>query len=118
MFTETVLVDGNEINRFAFCETQSQVLEVAILDVKADQSREFEEAFEQAKMIISSMSGYLDYDLKKCIEVSNRYILLVNWQSLEDHTEGFRGSEKYQQWSDLLHHFYQPFPEVEHYKTL
>ena len=118
MFTEIVLVDGNEINRFAFCETQSQVLEVAILDVKTDQSRDFEGAFEQAKTIISSMSGYLDHDLKKCIEVANRYILLVNWQSLEDHTEGFRGSEKYQQWRDLLHHFYQPFPEVEHYKAL
>jgi len=118
MFTETVVLDGNEIPRFAFCENQSQVLEVAILDVKAGETNEFVRAFEQASSIISSMQGYLDHDLQQCTEVPNRYILLVNWQSLEDHTEGFRGSEKYQQWRDLLHHFYQPFPNVEHYKPL
>jgi len=117
MFTETVVVDGKEIARFAFCENQSQVLEVAMLDVKINETFEFEKAFKQAQAIISSMEGYLDHDLQRCIETENRYILLVNWQSLEDHTEGFRGSEKYQQWRDLLHHFYQPFPVVEHYKA-
>ena len=117
MFTETVVVDGKEIARFAFCENQSQVLEVAVLDVKINETFEFEKAFKQAQTIISSMQGYLDHDLQRCLETENRYILFVNWQSLEDHTEGFRGSEKYQQWRDLLHHFYQPFPVVEHYKA-
>ena len=118
MFTETVVVDGKEIARFAFCENQSQVLEVAMLDVKINETFEFEKAFKQAQAIISSMEGYLDHDLQRCIETENRYILFVNWQSLEDHTEGFRGSEKYQQWRDLLHHFYQPFPVVEHFQTV
>lgn len=118
MFTETVVVDGKEIARFAFCENQSQVLEVAMLDVKINETFEFEKAFKQAQAIISSMEGYLDHDLQRCIETENRYILFVNWQSLEDHTEGFRGSEKYQQWRDFLHHFYQPFPVVEHFQTV
>jgi len=48
----------------------------------------------------------------------NRYILLVNWERLEDHTEGFRGSEEYQEWKKLLHHFYDPFPTVEHYESV
>jgi len=118
MFTETVMVDRKEISRFAFCENQSQVLEVAILDVVEEQVDEFEKAFDKAQSIISSMKGYLDHDLQRCHETTNRYILLVNWQSLEDHTEGFRGSDKYQQWRDLLHHFYRPFPVVEHYKMI
>jgi len=116
MFTETVLIDDKEIPRFGFCENQSQVLEVAVLDVKQDQTNEFEKAFDQAQAIISSMKGYCDHDLQRCLETQNRYILLVNWQSLEDHTQGFRGSEQYQQWRDLLHHFYQPLSVVEHYK--
>ena len=91
------------------------ILEVAILDVKPGQAGEFETAFSEAQQIIISMPGYISHQLQKCIEKSDRYLLLVNWQSLEDHTIGFRESEQYQEWRRLLHHFYEPFPEVEHY---
>jgi len=93
------------------------ILEVAILDVKVGQEKEFERAFVQAKEIIASMKGYDSHQLKKCIENQSRYILLVNWQTLEDHTVGFRQSTQYQQWRTLLHHFYEPFPKVEHYQS-
>ena len=92
------------------------ILEVAILQIKPGLNREFELAFEQASKIISSMSGYIDHDLQKCIEVDHQYILLVRWQTLEAHTVGFRQSEPYQAWKQLLHHFYNPFPVVEHYQ--
>ena len=94
------------------------ILEVAILDVKTGQEQEFETAFEKAQDIILSMPGYISHQLKKCIEKPSRYILLVNWQTLEDHTVGFRESAEYQQWRALLHHFYEPFPDVEHYQTV
>jgi len=94
------------------------ILEVAILDVKPNEGNAFEVSFKKAESIISSMSGYISHKLQKCIEKPNRYILLVNWQTLEDHTIGFRESEKYQEWKALLHHFYDPFPEVEHYKDV
>ncbi len=94
------------------------ILEVAMLDVKLGQEEEFETEFEKAQKIISSMSGYISHQLQKCIENPNRYILLVNWQTLEDHTKGFRESEEYQEWRSLLHHFYDPFPIVEHYKKV
>ncbi|MDQ2078420.1 antibiotic biosynthesis monooxygenase [Marinimicrobium sp. ABcell2] len=94
------------------------VLEVAILDVKPHQSEDFEQAFGVAQSIISSMPGYLSHELQRCIEKSSRYILLVRWQTLEDHTQGFRQSEQYQQWRSLLHHFYDPFPVVEHYESV
>jgi len=88
---------------------------VAILDVKPNLTEEFEAAFKEAQTIIKSMKGYQSHQLQRCLENSKRYILLVNWEKLEDHTIGFRGSEQYQQWRSLLHHFYDPFPTVEHY---
>lgn len=94
------------------------ILEVAILDVKPGETEAFEQAFQQAQTIISSMAGYGSHQLQKCIEKDNRYLLLVTWQTLEDHTQGFRESEEYQQWKDLLHHFYDPFPTVEHYQLV
>ncbi len=93
-------------------------LEVAILDVKPGREAEFETAFEQAQKIISGMKGYLSHQLQNCIENRGRYILLVNWQTLEDHTKGFRESDEYQEWRALLHHFYDPFPTVEHYQAV
>jgi heme-degrading monooxygenase HmoA len=94
------------------------VLEVAILDVKPGLSDDFEAVFTQAQMIISSMKGYVSHQLQRCLEKSDRYILLVAWETLEDHTEGFRGSPEYQEWRRLLHHFYDPFPDVEHYQAV
>ena len=94
------------------------ILEVAILDVKDGMSDEFETSFKQAAKIISSMSGYISHELQKCIEVQNRYILLVRWETFEAHTVGFRKSAEYQEWKKLLHHFYEPFPVVEHYYSI
>ncbi len=57
----------------------------------------------------------MSHQLKRCIENTNQFILLVEWEKLTDHTEGFRKSDEYQEWKRLLHHFYNPFPTVEHY---
>jgi heme-degrading monooxygenase HmoA len=94
------------------------ILEVAILDIKPGMANEFETAFKAASAIIGSMPGYISLELQRCLETANRYILLVRWQKLEDHTVGFRQSSEYQEWRSLLHHFYQPFPTVEHYEVV
>jgi heme-degrading monooxygenase HmoA len=94
------------------------VLEVATLDVVPDKTSEFERAFAEARPIIASMAGFVSLELQRCVERPSRYILLVRWQRLEDHTEGFRRSPEYQRWKALLHHFYDPFPQVEHYRQI
>jgi len=94
------------------------ILEVATLNVRPGQERDFEHAFSRAQLIISGMAGYLSHQLQTCIEEPRRYLLLVNWQTLEDHTVGFRESAQYQEWRHLLHHFYDPFPEVLHYQVV
>jgi heme-degrading monooxygenase HmoA len=91
------------------------VLELAILNLIQGREAEFEEAFREARGIIASMPGFVSLELQKCLEQSNRYALLVRWSRLEDHTVGFRQSAEYQRWKQLLHHFYDPFPQVEHY---
>jgi len=94
------------------------ILEVAMLQIKPGQAAAFEHAFAQAQSIISTMSGYVSHQLQRCLEMPDKYVLLVNWQTLEDHTVGFRQSAHYQQWCLLLHDFYQPFPVVEHFEMV
>ena len=94
------------------------ILEAAILQVKQGLSSEFEAAFAEAQSIISSMKGYKGHRLQKCVEESDKYLLLVNWETLEDHTLGFRQSPEYQNWKRLLHHFYELFPTVEHFTAV
>jgi len=94
------------------------VLEHALLSVKPEQEEEFEDAFQQAKAIIAGMPGFGRLTLSRCLERTSTYLLLVEWDHLEDHTVGFRGSPDYQRWRQLLHHFYDPFPVVEHYEQV
>ncbi|WP_072803558.1 antibiotic biosynthesis monooxygenase family protein [Rhodococcoides yunnanense] len=91
------------------------IVEHALLHVTPARADEFESAFARARTIIASMPGFLSVTLSRGIERPSVYLLLVEWESLEDHTEGFRRSEEYQEWKQLLHHFYDPFPVVEHY---
>ncbi len=94
------------------------ILEVAVLNVRAGTGAEFEASFAEAAHIIAASPGYISHEIRRCVEVDNRYVLLVRWQSLEDHTILFRGSSAYQRWKALLHHYYDPFPTVEHYELV
>ena len=89
-----------------------------MLNVRPGESRAFEEAFGEARQIIAASPGHQKHELRRCLEADHRYLLLVWWDSLESHTEGFRKSPAYQRWRQLLHHFYDPFPSVEHYVAL
>lgn len=94
------------------------ITEIALLQIKKQESISFEKAFDEAQKIISSMHGYLEHELLKCVEEEDKYLLIVRWNKIEDHTEDFRKSKKYNEWKKLLHHFYHPFPVVEHYKKI
>ena len=92
------------------------ILEAAVLIVRSGQEEAFEAAMRVAYSLIAATPGFEGIEVRRCIEQPNRYLLLVNWQKLEDHTEGFRKSDRYLEWRKLLHHFYDPFPVVEHYQ--
>lgn len=90
-------------------------LEHALLDVRPGQEDAFLAAFAEARPLIEGRKGFVDLRLERCVEHPSRFLLLVRWETLEDHTEGFRGSPEYERWRALLHHFYDPFPEVTHF---
>jgi len=94
------------------------ILEIANLQVKPGEHEAFEAAFRIAQSVIASMPGYRGHELQRCIEKEGHYMLLVRWDSVEAHEVGFRKSAQYQEWRRLLHHFYDPFPTVNHYEAV
>jgi heme-degrading monooxygenase HmoA len=91
------------------------ILEHAVLNVRAGQARQFEEAMGIARALIEEVPGFHRMEVRPCIETKERYLLLVWWRSVEAHTQGIRGTQRYEKWRELLHHFYEPFPVVQHY---
>jgi heme-degrading monooxygenase HmoA len=94
------------------------IIEHALLPVIPGREADFEDAMRRATAFISATPGFLSIKLSRCVEQPSTYLLIVEWERLEDHTEGFRGSEQYQHWRELLHHFYDPFPEVVHFSSI
>lgn len=92
------------------------ILELATIDVKQGTNQAFEESLEKAQAVISKSKGYIGLQFHKCIEQDNRYVLLIRWQTLEDHTKGFRESELFQQWRALIGPYFENPPFVQHYE--
>ncbi|GAA3462970.1 antibiotic biosynthesis monooxygenase family protein [Saccharothrix longispora] len=94
------------------------ILEAAALDVRPGLEADFELAFAEAREVVAASPGFVSLDLRRSVERPSRYLLLVRWERLEDHTVGFRQGPLYPRWKALLHHFYDPFPTVEHFREL
>ena len=94
------------------------ITEHALLQVIPGREDEFVRAMQRAKDLIASSPGFVSLRVERGIERPGYFLLLVEWETLEDHTEGFRGSVAYEQWRATLHHFYDPFPVVEHYEPV
>ena len=94
------------------------ITEHALLDVIPGQEAAFLEAMDRAKAHIAGSPGFVSLRVERCVERPGCFLLLVEWGRLEDHTEGFRGSAAYQEWRTALHHFYDPFPVVEHFEAV
>ena len=92
------------------------ITEVALLNVKLGQSAEFTDAMRAAYPIIAQQKGFQSMEVLPAIEREDQFLLLVRWNDIESHKIGFRDSEDYQKWRELLHHFYDPMPRVEYYE--
>ena len=99
-------------------EKRRMILEIAVLNVRPGQTAEFEASFRIAQRIIAAMHGYLSHELSRCVERDHEYVLLVRWETIDDHEVGFRQSSEYQEWRRLLHHYYEPPPSVAHYERV
>jgi heme-degrading monooxygenase HmoA len=93
------------------------ILERAIFQVTPGTERDFEAAMEQAKEVIAQSGGFRSFRLQRGIEQPSTYLLLIEWDSVEDHMEGFRESELFLRWRELIGPFFAAAPEVEHYQA-
>lgn len=91
------------------------VLEHVHIQVAPERSKAYLRAFAQARPLVLAQPGCRSCRLLPKVEEEGAYLLLIEWESKEAHTEGFRQSEEYLKWSALLHPFYDIFPTVDYY---
>jgi quinol monooxygenase YgiN len=92
--------------------------EIAILSIQAGQEAAFEAGVSQALPLFLRAKGCHGVQLQRCIEEPQTYRLDVQWESLENHTVDFRGSEDFQQWRKLVGGYFATAPQVTHVKTV
>jgi heme-degrading monooxygenase HmoA len=92
------------------------ILELATIDIKQGTNTDFEGNLEKAQHVISQSKGYISHQFQKCVEQENRYVLLIRWETLEDHTKGFRESELFKEWRALIGPYFESAPNVQHYE--
>jgi heme-degrading monooxygenase HmoA len=94
------------------------ILEHVLLPIIPGRETEFEDAFAAVRHLPTEIEGFQSLALSRGIESPSTYLLLIEWDSVEAHEKGFRGSAQYVEWKAALHHLYDPFPVVEHFEPL
>jgi heme-degrading monooxygenase HmoA len=91
------------------------IIEHALLQVRSGNELAFEAAMAEAKPLIAASPGFLGIEVRPSVESAGTYLLLVRWQSVAHHRDGFRQSDRYHAWRDLLHRYYDPIPSVSYF---
>jgi heme-degrading monooxygenase HmoA len=94
------------------------ITEIAQIDVKPGTEKEFEAAVAKARPLFLRAKGGKGFELHKSIEKPQRYRLMAQWETLENHTVDFRGSEDFTAWRALVGPYFASPPEVEHTETV
>jgi heme-degrading monooxygenase HmoA len=95
------------------------ILEVADIHTPEGEQVEFERAIRLGlDTVLSKSPGFHSYEVRHSLETPTRYLLLIQWNSLEDHTVRFRESESYTKWSAIVRPFFGRPPEVQHFELV
>jgi heme-degrading monooxygenase HmoA len=95
------------------------ILEIADIRIQPGKQAEFDAALQRGlREVISKAKGFLGFQVQKCIETPERYVLLIRWQTLENHTVDFRQSQTFQEWRAIVGPFFATPPHVEHFELL
>ena len=92
------------------------ILERAIFAIKPDTAKDFEAAFALARPHIEAAKGFRKLEMRQGIETPDSFILLVWWDSVDDHMKGFRESDAFVEWRKHLGPLFAGPPAVEHYE--
>lgn len=93
----------------------AMVHEVATINVKAGSEDEFIAAFQASRELLAGTPGCQSVRFTRGIEQPSRFVLLVQWDSLEAHVEGFRGTERFTEWLGHIGRYFDGDPSVEHF---
>ena len=92
------------------------ILEIADIRIHPGQNAAFEEAIQRGlRTVIGGAKGFQGYKVNRGIESPERYVLQIFWDTLEDHTVGFRQSDAFTQWRAIVGPFFAGAPVVEHF---
>ena len=94
------------------------VLESVTVTIREGENAAFEAAFAEASEIVAASSGFRFLELHRGLEDARRYALLIEWDSVADHMDGFRNAPGYERWRELLHPFYDGFPTGGHFEAV
>ncbi len=95
------------------------ILELADIRIKSGQNAAFEEAITRGlTSVIGQAKGFRGFKVNRGIESEHRYILQIFWETLEDHTVGFRQSDLFAQWRAIVGPFFDGAPNVEHFELV
>jgi heme-degrading monooxygenase HmoA len=94
------------------------VLEIADFAVLPGTEEEFAAAVREGVRYVSDTPGFRSARLTRGVESPSRFVLLIEWDSLEAHTVGFRESENYPRWRELIGPFFDGAPRVEHFNEI
>jgi heme-degrading monooxygenase HmoA len=91
------------------------VLEVATFDVTPGQEDEFTAAYQRVKHLLTSTAGCRSARMTRGIESPSQFILIVEWDTVEAHVQGFRGSDRFPSWRAAISPYFAGSPHAEHY---
>jgi heme-degrading monooxygenase HmoA len=95
------------------------ILEIADIRIQPGKQQEFDAAIVRGvEQVIAHAKGYRGYKINKGIESPERYVLMVFWETLENHTVDFRESEAFQAWRAIVGPYFAAPPAVEHFSLL
>lgn len=95
------------------------ILEIADIRIHPGQNAAFDEAIARGlRTVVSGAKGFRAASVHQCVETPERYVLQIQWDTLEDHTVGFRQSEAFTQWRGIVGPFFAAPPLVEHFRVL
>jgi len=91
------------------------VLEVAIIDIEPGREDDFVAAYSKARPLVVSTPGFRSVRMTRGIESPSRFVLLVEWDTIEAHLENFRATDRFTRWRALIGPYFAQPPHVEHY---
>lgn len=95
------------------------ILEVADITITGGKQTEFDEAIQRGlNTVIANAKGFRGFKVNQCVESPERYLLMIYWDTLEDHTVGFRQGPLFPEWRAIVGPFFAKPPHVEHFTLL